>query len=175
MPRLRLGVALLIPPPLDREVDALRKALGDTGYGRIPPHLTLVPPVNVPQHRYKDAVAVLTAAGAATRPFGIRLLAPATFLPDSPTLFLPVAQAGHPPIEALRTLAFRDPLERALTWPFVPHVTIADEVPPERIEAAVVALGSFAAEAWFDRVHLLRDSGHIWRPVAEAAFDGDRA
>jgi 2'-5' RNA ligase len=172
MPRLRLGVALLLPPPVDGEVDALRKALGDTGYGRIPAHLTLVPPVNVPQQRYEDAVAVLAAAGAATQPFSVRLRPPATFLPDSPTLYLPVAEADRSPIDTLRTLVFRDPLRRALTWPFVPHVTIADDVPPERIKAAVSALGSYAAEVRFDRVHLLRDAEHVWRPVAEAVFGG---
>src|SRR5437764_4839552 len=168
MARLRLGVALLIPPPLDGEVDALRKALGDPGYGRIPAHLTLVPPVSVRPERYGEAAAVLAAAAAGTRPFSIRLGAPATFLPDSPTLYLPVAESDQPPIEALRELVFRDPLERPLRRPFVPHVTIADEIPPERIEAAVAALGTYAAEASFDRVHLLRQSDHVWRPVAEA-------
>ncbi|HEY8202796.1 MAG TPA: 2'-5' RNA ligase family protein [Actinomycetota bacterium] len=170
MARLRLGVALLIPAPLDREVDALRKALGDPGYGRIPAHLTLVPPVNLPSERYGEAVAVLASAAARTQPFRVRLGPPATFLPDSPTLYLPVAETDQPPIEALRALVFRDPLERPLQWPFVPHVTIADEIAPERIEAAVAALGSYTAEASFDRVHLLQESDRVWRPVAGAMF-----
>ena len=126
--------------------------------------------MNVAPERYGDAVAVLTSAAAVTRPFHIRLMAPATFLPDSPTLYLPVAERDHAPIETMRKLVFRDPLERPLRWPFVPHVTIADEITSERIEAAVVALASYETEVTFDRVHLLRESDRIWRPVAEAAF-----
>ena len=114
---------------------------------------------------------MLTAAAGTTRPFSVRLGAPATFLPDSPTLYLPVAEQDHPPIDALRALVFREPLERPLTWPFVPHVTIADEIPPERIQAAVIALSTYAAEVSFDRVHLLQESGRVWRPLAEAVFD----
>jgi 2'-5' RNA ligase len=168
--RLRLGVALLVPSPIDREIDALRRALGDPGYGRIPSHLTLVPPVNVPRERYDEAVTVIAEAAAAMRPFTVHLGPPATFLPDSPTLYLPVSDDSRPAIAALRTLVFRDPLERPLTWPFVPHITIADGAPPGRIEAAVGVLGSYTTEVTFDRVHLLRESDHVWTPVAEAAF-----
>ena len=57
MGRVRLGVALLIPPPFDREVDGLRRALDDGSLGRIPAHLTLVPPVNV-KPLLKRALAV---------------------------------------------------------------------------------------------------------------------
>jgi 2'-5' RNA ligase len=168
--KLRLGVALLVPPPIDREVDALRKALGDHGYGRIPAHLTLVPPVNVRRERYDEALAVVAQAADATRPFTVHLGPPATFLPDSPTLYLPVAEESRPAVGALRALVFRDPLERPLTWPFVPHVTIADEAPPDRIEAAVGVLQCYTVEMTFDRVHLLQESDHIWTPVAEAPF-----
>lgn len=170
MPKLRLGVALLIPPPLDAEVDVLRRALGDAGLGLIPPHLTLVPPVNVPAARWDDVLAVLSAAGLATRPFTVRFGAPRSFLPGSPTVYLPVDEDNRPPVDALRTLVFRDPLERPLTWPFVPHVTIADEIPPARILAAVQALEAYAAEATFRSVHILRGTGRQWRPVAEARF-----
>ena len=41
------AVALLLPEPLDVEVDALRRACGDPMLERVRPHVTLVPPVNV--------------------------------------------------------------------------------------------------------------------------------
>src|SRR5687767_10146098 len=59
MPKARLGVALLLTGQLGHEVDGLRRALGDGALGRIPPHLTLVPPVNVRDDRMADALAVL--------------------------------------------------------------------------------------------------------------------
>ncbi|MDQ1402032.1 MAG: hypothetical protein QOG03_348, partial [Actinomycetota bacterium] len=70
---MRLGVALLIPNPLAAEIDGLRRALGDGGLDRIPPHLTLVPPVNVREDRLSDALAVLRNAGTGTRPFILEL------------------------------------------------------------------------------------------------------
>jgi hypothetical protein len=46
VPRVRLASALLVPEPFAREIDGLRRALDDD-IDRVPPHLTLVPPVNV--------------------------------------------------------------------------------------------------------------------------------
>jgi 2'-5' RNA ligase len=171
MPRLRVGVALLLPPPFDREVDGLRRATGDGSLGRIPAHLTLVPPVNVRDDRLADALAVLREAAGATRPFQVTLGPPATFLPDSPTLYLAAAGAGEQEVCRLRERVFREPLARPLTWPFVPHVTVADEAEPGRIAAAVQALADYRADVRFDRVHLLREGpGRVWAPIADAAF-----
>lgn len=170
MSRMRLGVALLIPPPLDREVDALRRAVGDGALGRVPSHVTLVPPVNVRSERLEEAVAVLRRAAAATRPFTVVLGAPATFLPDNPVLYLPVTD-GAEAVTDLRDRVFVEPLARQLTWPFVPHVTIADDAPPQRISAAQTALDAYAAVVTFDRVHLLQEHpGRVWAPLADVAF-----
>ena len=170
MPKARLGVALLIPEPYDRDVNALRLACGDPSLERIPPHLTLVPPVNVREDRMDDALRVLREAGAATTPFELVIGPPATFMPVNPVLYLDVA--GD--VEALLTLrdrVFVEPLARELTWPFVPHVTIADEAPPERIEAALTAMASFRVRIPFERVHLLREGpGRLWAPIADAGF-----
>ncbi|MBV8162171.1 MAG: GNAT family N-acetyltransferase [Acidimicrobiia bacterium] len=174
MPKRRLGVALLLPPPVDREVDALRRACDDGAAGRVPPHLTLVPPVNVREDALDDAVAVLRRAAAAARPFTVQLGRPATFLPDNPTLYLSVAGPGLDAVVALRDRVFSSPLERPLTWPFVPHVTLADEMPAERIAAAVEALAGYGATVTFKRVHLLEETktaaGRVWRPSADAPF-----
>ena len=162
-------MALLVPPPLDGEIDGLRRALGDGALGRIPAHLTLVPPVNVREDRLGEARAVLRRAATATRPFTLSLGPPATFLPDNPTLHLAVSDDTV--VRALRERVFVDPLARSLTWPFVPHVTLADEARPDRIEAALTALADYRVDVTFSRVHLLREGpGRIWAPIADAAF-----
>ena len=167
MAKVRLGVALLMPHPLDREIDTLRRATGDGTLGRVPPHLTLVPPVNVRQDRLTDALDVLRAAAAGSRPFRVELGPPATFLPDNPVLYLPV-ETGTDEVLALRDRVFCPPLARPLTWPFVPHVTVADEADPERIAAAQVAMSGFRTDVTFDRVHLLQEGpGRVWAPVAD--------
>jgi 2'-5' RNA ligase len=159
-----------MPAPVDAEVDGLRRALGDGTLGRMPAHLTLVPPVNVRDDRLGEALAVLRKAAAATRPLTVALGPPATFLPDSPTLYLPV-EGDDRPVRALRDRVFVDPLARPLTWPFVPHVTLADEASTERITAATAALACYRIEVTFDRVHLLREGpGRVWAPIADAPF-----
>lgn len=160
-------MALLLPPPLDAEIDGMRRALGDGTLGRMPAHLTLVPPVNVREDRLGEALAVLRRAAAATRPVTVTLGPPASFLPDNPTLYLAVA--GD--VQALRDRVFVDPLARSLTWPFVAHVTLADEADPARIAAALQALADYTVEVTFERVHLLREGpGRVWSPIADAPF-----
>lgn len=174
MPRMRVGVALLVPRPQADEVDGLRRALDDPALSRVPPHLTLVPPVNVAERDIGDALELLAGAGAATGPFTLRLGPPDTFWPDAPVVYLSVG-GDLDALDQLRERVFRAPLARPLTWPFVPHVTLADEAAPERIGAAVTALGSYRTEVRFERVHLLEEAeGRVWTAVADAAF-GRRA
>jgi 2'-5' RNA ligase/predicted N-acetyltransferase YhbS len=174
MPKRRLGVALLLPPPFDREVDTLRRACDDGALGRIPSHLTLVPPVNVREDAMGDALRVLRAAAASARPMTLQLGPPATFLPSNPTLYLAVSGPDAEGLRDLRDRVFAPPLEWPLTWAFVPHVTIADEMEPARIAAAVEALAGYRATVTFERVHLLEesktDAGRVWRPIADASF-----
>ncbi len=163
-----------MPPPFDRKVDALRRACDDGALGRIPSHLTLVPPVNVREDEMADALRVLRTAAGAIRPFTLQLGPPATFLPHNPTLYLAVSGPGVDALAGLRERVFTEPLKRPLTWAFVPHVTIADEMDAARIEAAVGALAGYRATVTFERVHLLEesktDAGRVWRPIADAPF-----
>ena len=142
MPRLRLGVALLLPEPLAAEIDGLRRACDDGAFERVPPHLTLVPPVNVRLDDVPAALRVLREAAGRVRPFTLRLGPPSTFLPETPTLHLAVGGRGDATsvLRRLRDGVFRPPLERSLTFGFVPHVTIADDMEPERIAASIAAL-----------------------------------
>jgi 2'-5' RNA ligase len=174
MARVRLGVALLVRPPFGDEIDGLRRAVGDPALDRVPVHLTLVPPVNVREEALPAALAVLRrAAATAPRRLTLTLGPVATFLPVNPVLYFGVG--GD--LEALNTLrdrVFNGPLERPLTWPFVPHVTLADQAGAGRIAAAMVALSAYQVEISFDRVHLLqeagRGSGRRWVPLADATF-----
>jgi len=151
------------------EVDGLRRACGDPALGRVPSHVTLVPPVNV---RVDDLPAALTrlrtAAAAVPGPLELVLGPPASFLPVNPVLHLEVGGPGLTAVHRLRDRMFAFPLERRLTWPFVPHVTVADGADPDRIEAALVALADFTAPVTLERVHLLEEGEQrTWRPLAD--------
>jgi 2'-5' RNA ligase len=153
------------------EVDGLRRACGDGSLGRIAPHCTLVPPVNVRDDHMDDALAHLRDAAAATRAFTVELGPADTFLPDSPVLYLAVGGVGLEALLDLRERVFAEPLSRPVTWPFVPHVTVAEEMDADRIDSSIVALANYRAEVTFDRVHLLEEGdGRVWTPVADIAF-----
>lgn len=175
MTRSRLGVALLIPPPVAVEIDALRRAVGVADTTRIPPHLTLVPPVNVREVDIGGALDVLRAAGSKARPIRLELGPVTSFAPVSPTLHLEVG-GDVEAVHALRNAVFTDPLERTLTHDFVPHVTLTED--SDRIDDAIRSLRDYRCEVVIDRVHLLEeyrrddDGERAWRSIADARLGG---
>jgi GNAT superfamily N-acetyltransferase len=78
-------------------------------------------------------------------------------------------------LHRLRDRIFVPPFERPLTWDFVPHVTLADELSAARLDAAIEVLADFETTVVFDRVHLLEEQRNaagrrVWVPVADALF-----
>ena len=177
MARQRLGVVLLVPQPLATQVDGLRRALGDGALGRIEPHITLVPPMNVAERDLPQVFSTVRLAAGAVAPLALRLGPVATFAPVNPVAYLRVG--GEPSVldalDSLRASCLRGPLERTPDHEFVPHVTVANELAPLRLDDAVTALADFWADVTFDRVHVLAElSGRVWRPIADAPL-GERA
>lgn len=174
MARRRLGVVLLVPEPVATEVDGLRRALGDGALGRLPAHLTLVPPVNVRADDLPAALAVLRRAGGDVPPVDLRLGPPATFLPVTPVVYLSVA-GDLDDVHDLRQRVLRPPLARATTHPFVPHVTVADDMAPGLVPGAVAALAGYVVDVRIGAVTLLEERrGRVWVPVAEVPLGGRR-
>jgi 2'-5' RNA ligase len=173
VPRVRLAVALLIPAPLSIEIDGLRRALG-ADMTRVAPHITLVPPVNVREEDIGDALRVLRAAAARVqRPLELALGPPATFAPVNPVVYLAVGGRDAAVLPGLRDDLLVEPLTRRIDLPFVPHVTLDDEHPPDRIDRTVDAFAQFVAPVEVTGVHVLRDRSagpHRWNPIAEAVF-----
>ena len=172
--RHRLGVALLLDAPVADEVDGLRRGLGDRALGRIAAHITLVPPVNV---RAADLPAALEtvrrAAHTCGRPLELTLGPPDSFLPANPVVLLAVG-GDLAPLSRLRDDVFAGPLHRSLSWPWVPHVTLADDADPAGIEPALHALRHYRVPVSIDRVVVLEErrgpAGRRWEPFADAAL-----
>jgi 2'-5' RNA ligase len=163
-------VALLLPSPLADEVDGLRRALGDRQLGRVAPHITLVPPVNVRTDDLDEVLELVRAAAASADSLTVEIGPLQTFAPVSPVLYLAVRPIE--PLAALRQVVRGGPLAREDVHPFVPHVTVDIDAPAERIDAALAALGSYAATVELTAVTLLREDGHgearRWNPVTDA-------
>lgn len=145
------------------ELNALRRALGEPDLARIPPHLTLVPPINVAD--VDAAIAVMRAAARGTQPFRISLGPVATFLPDNPVVYLAIGD-GADAVHEVRDRVFVPPLARTLTWPFVPHVTLADGIEPDRVAAAPAVLTGYRREVDIGAIHLLEERGRVWEVLA---------
>jgi 2'-5' RNA ligase len=173
--RRRLGVALLLDPPASVEVEGLRRALGDTSLGHVAPHLTLVPPVNVRAAELEDALRLVRRAAATQDgPLWVELGPVETFVPVTPVVYLGVGGPDLGRLGRLKSTVLSGPLLRAERWPWVPHVTLADEAPPEQAAAALQALAHYRSRISFDRVVVLEERGRHWHPLADACFGPPR-
>jgi 8-oxo-dGTP pyrophosphatase MutT (NUDIX family)/2'-5' RNA ligase len=172
--RQRLGVIARLPEPLGIHVQAWRRALGDPVAGRIAPHLTLVPPQTVADRDLDRAVALVERAAAEAVPFLVELDGAATFLPASPVAYL-VVREGGPALHALEVALQTSPLDRR-THPFHAHVTVTQDLPDDRIEAAARELAGFRAAFPVREVALMREErDKVWRPLATATVGASTA
>ncbi len=158
------------------EVDGLRRALGDGMLGRVGPHITLIPPVNVREDELAVALAVVRAATASTGVLTLDLGPVETFLPVNPVVYLAVGGPSLPIVHTLQAAVHDGPLARPISHDFVPHVTVADDLDPERIPEAISALAGYRHSIVKIRhLHVLeevRDENdqRVWRPLAGVAL-----
>ena len=174
MPRARVGVVLPMPADAAAEIDGLRRALGHTALTLVPPHLTLAGPVNV---RVADLDGVLDAvrdAAARTPPIRLVLGPPDTFWPVTPVVYLAV-DGELDLLHRVRAAISQGPLARPPAWPFVPHVTLADEAVPDVIPGALAALASYRVAITVVSVQLLEEQAdRSWRPLVDVSLSGRR-
>ena len=176
--RWRLSVALLLPAGPAGEVDVLRRALGSTTLGRVPPHLTLVAPVNVRARDLPAALAVLRSAAAWAEPIELPLGPVASFEPVTPTIHLAVG-GDVARLRRLHRSLLQGPLDRPLQHPFVAHVSLVERAPLHRVRAARAALAGYRVTAPVGRLTALAevrgaDGRRCWRPVADVDLGGLR-
>ena len=157
MRRRRLGIALVVPEPLASAIEGLRLAFGDPARGRIPPHITLVPPVNVAQDAFDPALDALRAAAAMHAPLVLTLGPVATFSPGRRVAYLEVGGVSLPDLGALRAAVHTEPLYKEEQRAFVPHVTVCADAEPAQIAAMVESARQVIGEARFETVHVLEN------------------
>jgi 2'-5' RNA ligase len=168
VPRHRLGVVLLVPGRLADEVEGLRRALGDGALEKVPPHVTLVPPVNVREDDLGEALRIVREAAAATGPITLSLGPVRSFLPVNPVVYLDVGGPGLATVHRLRQRFHDGVLARSVDHEFVPHVTVANELAEDRIAGAMAVLGHYRHVTTVIRhLHLLQEGAdHVWHPIA---------
>ncbi|MGD0895352.1 MAG: GNAT family N-acetyltransferase [Acidimicrobiales bacterium] len=173
--RRRLLVAMTVAGDAAREIDGLRRALGGSGLGRIDPHVTLVPPVNVREEDLVDVLRLVRGVAAAD-PAEVVLGPARTFAPRTPVVYLEVG-GDTARIADLRRRLSQPPLVPGVARPerpFVPHVTIGGRVDRARIAGALAMLDEFKLPVSLATVVLCEQDvaapRHPWHVIADVAL-----
>lgn len=167
---LTIGVVLDIPEPWASYLQSAREGFGDQQARAIPTHVTLLPPTSVPLYRVDEIVGHLASVATGLVPFEVLLEGTDTFRPVSPVVFVRVA-AGGEGCDAVQRAVRAGPLQRDLTFPFHPHVTVAHHLDDDALDRAAKELADFSATFAVDAFVLYEHgSDGIWRPRRRFEF-----
>jgi 2'-5' RNA ligase len=140
-----LGVVVPIPEPWAQLFVDWRSKVGDPQAAVVPPHVTLLPPTEVPVADRPVIAAHLASVARGHGPFVMHLAGTGTFRPVSDVVFVAVAR-GIGNCELIANDVRRGPLSRVLAFPYHPHVTVAHDVPVDMLELAYSGLSDLSAE-----------------------------
>ena len=139
----RLGVAVTLPEPYSTTLADARRATGDKHADDMTPHITLVPPVQVSEPLDR-VVELLQNCAKTTEPFVLHLRGTGTFRPVSQVVFVAVTK-GISELELLTERLRVPPLNPPVLFPYHPHVTVAQEVDEQILDAMYEELADFRA------------------------------
>lgn len=167
-------VALLPPEPVFAQTWALKQEVhrltGSRNAVRLPPHITLIPPLRQPDEFEAACTQALMAFVATQTGFSVALDGFAWF--GDRTLFVQVreAQALHEFHAALLDWCqWHLPAVRPENRPFTPHLTLATrDLPPAQVPALreQFAARAYAATFFAHNITLFRHDGQHWQPRA---------
>jgi 2'-5' RNA ligase len=167
-----IGVSLAVPEPWGNRLQEFRVANGDEQGAAIPTHITLVPPVEIDEHRLGEVERHLDAVAAASAPYLVHLRGSGTFRPVSPVMFVNLVE-GISQTEQLAKDCRRGPLELRLDFPYHPHVTVAHLEDDDLLDRAFAELASFDCSFTVDAFHLyVHDPGLGWKATRDHALTG---
>jgi 2'-5' RNA ligase len=169
-----IGVAIDIPPPWGGELTAARLAAGDRVAQHVPAHITLLGPTEIDAADLPGIEEHLGAVARAHPAFTVRLRGTGTFRPITQVVFVAVA-AGIGECERLReAVVAAAAIEVPARFPYHPHVTVAHDVEPDRLDAAFTDLAGYEAAFVAGGFTLFEhDAGGRWRPYAEYRLTAD--
>jgi 2'-5' RNA ligase len=171
--QLTLGVAISVPSPWGEVLTDWRKRVGDPAAGRVFPHVTLLPPTEVPAARMPAIEDHLAAVAATYPPFELHLAGTGTFRPVSDVVFVVVA-AGIAQCEQLEERVRSGPLARETRFPYHPHVTVAHDIPDEGLDRAYEGLADFDARFPVPAFTVFeQETGGVWAQRKEFVLRGD--
>jgi 2'-5' RNA ligase len=172
---LTIGVVLEIPEPWASYLQSSRESFGDQQARAIPTHVTLLPPTSVPGEQVQTVSTHLSRVAGRLRPFEVLLEGTDTFRPVSPVVFVRVARGGEG-CDAVQRAVRTGPLQRELTFPFHPHVTVAHHLDDDALDRAAKGLAHFSASFSMTAFVLYEHGADgVWRPRRKFRFGGGTA
>jgi 2'-5' RNA ligase len=144
-PVVTVGVAIPVPSPWREVLDGARISSGDPLGEIVPAHLTLLGPTEIPASSLDGFKDHLSAVAAACPAFDLHLRGTGSFRPVTEVVFVAVAD-GIAVCEQLESAIRRGPAERERTFPYHPHVTVAQNVGTEALDRAFASLAGFEAK-----------------------------
>ena len=167
-----IGVVVPVPEPWAQLLVDWRGKVGDPQASVVPPHVTLLPPTEVPLSRRPAIAAHLAAVAREHSPFDMHLAGTGTFQPVSDVVFVAVAR-GIGNCELLADAVRTGPLERSLSFPYHPHVTVAHDVPADMLDLAYCGLSDLSAEFRVDHfTEFEQTGGGAWTVAREYPLSG---
>jgi 2'-5' RNA ligase len=165
-----IGVAIAVPEPFGAELTKWRETLGDPFALAIPPHITLITPMQVDDDQLAFVIDHLESVAKQQWSFDIQLRGTGSFRPVSPVVFVALA-AGISDCERVERAVRSGPLSHPLKFNYHPHVTVAHDVPPDVLDRAFDDLADYEALFDVDGFGLFeRGDDGVWRTESEFAF-----
>lgn len=176
MASLRYALVAYIKSPVGEFVENLRREL-HPALPHLAAHLTFLPPRPL-QGTESSALRLLARICGQAEPFEVILGDMESFIPTTPTVYIPVAHGG-PRLHELHNQLNTQVLAFSEMWPYIPHVTI---VQMENLHAAEQAL-IVARQRWrqysgsrrivLDRLTFVReDAPNCWIDLAPVPLGG---
>ena len=173
MTRVRIGIAVLLPPEVASEVDGVRRAVGSAQLHRIEPHITLHPPSNCDCADLSALIYNLRQSASEFGEFRIEINGSGEFASDPSVLFLAVEESQDLTLieHAIRSAISGRPRQRN----FVPHITLYDNADPEFAARARSVLSSFRYSFVIESFWILfQDKKGSWQRYAEISLSEAR-
>ena len=168
-----IGVSLAVPEPWGGRLQTYRVSNGDEQGATIPTHITLVPPIVIPDERRAAVESHLYDVAAAAVAYRVHLRGSGTFRPVSPVVFVNLVE-GISQTEQLAHRCRSGPLARKLDFPYHPHVTVAHVDDDDLLDRAFTELGDFDCSFTVGAFHLyVHDEVLGWQPTRDYALTGD--
>lgn len=167
-PGRTIGVVLTLGSPAREALEAIR-ARFEAGPGEMPPHVTLLAPVDIDDDALPGVLAHLGAVGRATAPFALGLAGTGTFRPVSPVVFVRVTE-GTTQCADLEARVRSGVLAVERSFPYHPHVTIAHHVTDEVLDIAEQEVGGFRGGMKMTEMALYEFVDGRWQVLQQVPF-----